>query len=214
MTGRFAFAGLLILSSFASAEERRTFSVSVDRKPSGTHQIAIQKRDDVTQVVTCQADVTVRVAFITYKYAFRGTEVWKEGRLTELSTATNDNGKKHSVSLLPGKEGFDLVADGRAANLKNDFWVTTYWKLPTEGQRGPKVTLLDADTGKLIEAKLEKVGSEKLNLLGEAVECSHYRLSGGAQVDLWYDADGRMVRQESIEEGHRTALELTRLQRD
>ena len=49
---------------------------------------------------------------------------------------------------------------------------------------------------------------------GQAVECAHYRVSGGAQADLWFDANERLVRQDSIEDGHRTVLELTRLQRE
>jgi len=214
MPSRISILMLLMIAPFATAEERRTFTVSVDRKPSGTTQLSIQKRDDGSVVATTQADVTVRIAFITYKYAFRGMEVWKNGKLTEVATATNDNGRKHSVTLLPGREGLDVVADGKASNLKGDFWLTTYWKLPAEGQRGPKVTLLDADTGKLIEAKLERVGKEKLTVINEVAECEHYRLSGGVQVDLWFDADGRLVRQESIEEGHRTVLELSRLTKD
>ena len=82
-------------------------------------------------------------------------------------------------------------------------------------QRGPNVTLFDADTGKLINARMERVGIEKITILGKkGVDCNHYKLTGGVQVDLWYDGTDRMVRQESVEQGHRTILELSRLQRE
>src|SRR5262245_3261315 len=76
----------------AAEEERRTFAVRVDNKPVGAHQLVIQSRDDGTVTVNSQADVTVRFALITYKYVFRGTEIWKEGKIQQLTTSTNDNG--------------------------------------------------------------------------------------------------------------------------
>jgi hypothetical protein len=195
-------------------EERRTFAVRVDNKPVGSHQIVIQLRDDKTVTVTCQADVTVRVALITYRYSFRGTEVWKEGKLHQFSSNTNDNGKKHDVTASANKEGFAVRADGKDFQIKGAFWLTTYWKLPAENQRGPNVALFDADSGKLINAKMEKVGVEKITVLGKAVDCAHYKLSGGVQADLWYDGTDRLVRQDSVDQGHRAVLELSRLQRE
>jgi hypothetical protein len=208
---------ILVLASVsylrAGEEERRTFEVRVDNKAAGSHQILIQSGDDGSVSVSLQADVTVRI-IITYKYAFRGTEIWKENKLVQLSSTTNDNGKKRKVSVEPTAEGWAVKADDKAFQVTGEPWPTTYWKLPPENRRGPNVTLFDADTGKLIKAKMEKVGVDKITLLGKAVDCMHYKLTGGVQVDLWYDGSDRMVRQESIEQGHRTVQELTRLQRD
>jgi hypothetical protein len=202
------------VSATAGEVERRTFAVRVDNKACGTHQLHIQSRDDGTVTVDSNADVTVKIALITYRYAFRGTEIWKEGRIQQITTSTNDNGKKHNVNASGTKEGMTVSADGKEFQVKGETWATTYWKLPPENQRGPAVTLLDADTGKLINARLERAGLEKIMVLGKQVDCMHYKLTGGVQVDLWYDGADRMVRQETIEQGHRTILELSRLQRD
>jgi hypothetical protein len=211
-----SFFGLLAAASLVQAggEEHRSFSVWVDKKPAGSHHIVIQSRDDGAQVVTAQADVAVRILLVNFRYTYRGSETYKDGRLLQMSTTTNDDGKKHSVTIEATKEGLAMKADGKDFLVKGEPWVTTYWKLPPEKQRGPNIQLLDADTGKLINAKFEKVGIEKITLLGRPTECTHYKLSGGVQVDLWYDGDERMVRQESIEQGHRTLLELSRLQKD
>lgn len=213
---RLTLFGVLAAASLlrAGEEERRTFSISVDGKSAGTHTLVIQTKDDKSIVVTAQADVTVRVAVITYRYSFRGTETWKDGKLQQLSTSTNDNGKRHTVTAEATKEGLTVKADGREIQIRGQPWVTTFWKLPTENQRGPNVGLFDADTGKPINAKLEKVGLEKVTALGKAVECVHWKLTGGVAVDLWYDGSDRLIRQESIEEGHRMVLELSRLQRE
>ncbi len=213
---RLSLLGLLlaVVRVCAAEEERRVFSVSVDGRSAGSHQIVIQTKDDKSVTVTAQANVTVRVALITYKYTFRGSETWKEGKLRQLSTTTNDNGKRHSVSAEATKDGLAVKADGRDVQIRGAPWITTYWRLPPENQRGPNVGLLDADTGKFINAKLEKVGIEKIAIAGKAVECVHWKLTGGVVVDLWFDGADRMIRQESVEDGHRTVLELTRLERE
>ena len=198
----------------AGEEERRTFTVKVDNKLAGSHELAIKSREDGSMVVASVSDVTVKIAIITYKYAFRGNEVWKEAKFQQLTSSTNDNGKKHTVVAENNKEGWAVKADGKEFQVKGDPWPTTYWRLPPEDKRGPIVTLLDADTGKLLSAKMEKVGVEKITVLGKSVPCVHYKLTGGVQVDLWFDGADRMVQQESIEQGHRTVLELSRLQRE
>jgi hypothetical protein len=203
---------LAVSVAHGAGVERRTFTVSVDEKPSGSHQLTIETKDDGSENVTAQADVAVKALIFSYQYAYHGDESWKDGRLLRLSTSTNDNGKKHTVAAKATKDGLAMKADGRDSMVKGAVWPTSYWKLPKE--RGPSLVLLDADTGKLIDAKLEKVGVDKLSLLGQKIDANHYRLSGGVRADLWFDGDDRLVRQESIEEGRRVVLEMSGLTRN
>jgi hypothetical protein len=216
MRFRTAFTIVVCATSFlrAGGEERRTFSVVVDNKPAGSHEMVVQVRDDGAEVLTSRADVAVKATLFTYKYTYSGVETWKDGRLLKLSTSTNDDGKKHTVAAEATKDGLAMKADGKESLVKGPFWLTSYSKLPSEKQRGPDILLIDADTGKLINARMEKVGVEKMKVLGQAVELNHYRLTGGVKADLWYDGAERLTRQESIEEGHLTVLELTRLLRN
>lgn len=216
MIARAAISFLLLTASVVQAaeEEKRTFTVRVDNKPAGSHQLIIQTHDDGTEVVVGQADVTVKFAIITFTFSYRGKETWKDGRLVTLNSATNDNGKKHQVNADANKEGYAVVADGKESQAKGDVWPTGYWRIPKTMKQAANVVLLDSDTGRLINAKLEKIGVEKLTVIGQEVKCAHYRLSGGVKVDVWFDGHDRLVRQESIEEGHRTVLELTGLKRE
>src|SRR5262249_12721149 len=96
---------------------------------------------------------------------------------------------------------------------RSDVWTTSYWRLPDGERTDRDIALLDADTAKEIAAKLDYVETKPITVAGQTVQCAHYRLRGGVQVDLWYDGKDRLVRQESIEEGHRTVLDLTSVRR-
>ena len=50
---------------------------------------------------------------------------------------------------------------------------------------------------------------QQLNVAGKAQNCSLYTVQGGGlDVKLWYDAQDRLVREESVEDGHTLVLEL------
>jgi hypothetical protein len=75
------------------------------------------------------------------------------------------------------------------------------------------VAIIDADTGHELNARILMVGQEQRTVAGSNQIVQHLRLQGKTVVDLWYDASGRLVRQEWLEEGHKTVLELARLRR-
>jgi hypothetical protein len=218
MSQRFASAIALLVFAISARAETRSFTVTVDKKACGTHHVVIKDRDDGTRLVTSQADVVVKVAFITYKYSFQANETWKASQLVDFRSVTNDNGKKHAVAIEPQGDGLTLQADGQATRLNDrGYTITNYWRKPNvaipRGSDAP-IKLIDADTGKRIDARIESVGVEKITYQGKPFECLHLRVRGGVEVDLWFDGDDLLVRQESIEEGHRTVLELTKLQRE
>ena len=66
-------------------------------------------------------------------------------------------------------------------------------------------------TGAALRGRLQRLGEDPVPVAGKRRTCVHYRVGGDVQVDLWYDADRRLVRQESVDEGHDTVLELMRI---
>ena len=48
---------------------------------------------------------------------------------------------------------------------------------------------------------------------GPEIPLNHYRITGKVNVDLWYDGSERLVRQEWIEQGHKTIVELRGVRR-
>jgi len=207
-------AFILIDPALADGQEKRIFAVAVDDKPAGTYQMTFQNRPDGSVALTAQADISVRILLMRYKYSYRGAEVWKDGRLVSFESTTNDDGKRFHVTGTGGKDGVAFQFDGKEVFVRGDVWLTTYGQLPSEARRCDNLVLVDADTGKRLNAQLEKAGATDVSAGGRTIRAAHYKLGGSVKAELWYDDSGRLVRQESVEEGHKTAFELIRLERD
>ena len=197
----------------AAEVETRDFTVLVSGRPSGEAHMTIHRRDDGSIVMRCDTDIRVKVGIINYKFVYRGLEEWRDRHLTRLESTTDDNGKRFTVSVAEGNGGMKLRINNAERPAPADLWPTSYWSLPAPKLRAGKLNLLDADSGKLLEAQLTFVATEKLRLAGQDVTLNHYRLTGNVTVDLWYDGSERLVRQEWMEQGHKTSLELVRVRR-
>ena len=213
-------SGLLLASWTRAAEtEARVFKVTVDGKEAGKYTISYTK-DDGTLTIGCDAHVKVKVAFVTaYHYDYTGTEVWKDGRLVSLKSSCDDDGKQFHVSAAPSDDGLEVKVNGRAKAVRGDAYLTTACCLP-DAKRRPDakcrdcdLPLMEADNGEEINGKMQHIESGAMNVAGQAIDVTHYRLKSHAEHDLWYDAGERMVRQEWTEDGHKTVLELISLKK-
>jgi hypothetical protein len=188
--------------------------VRVEDKPAGEYHMSITRQDDGSVAMTGQADIHFTAYLIKkYTYAYRGTEVWKGGRLLRLDSTCNDDGKKYSVNAVSDGAALRIRVNGQERVTRGEVWVTSYWSLPAADQRNRAVPLLDADTGRDINATLNYVDGVKVNVEGKPVDVSHWRLTGGVQVELFYDNQERLVREEFVEDGYRTVLELVRVRK-
>ena len=195
----------------AADSETRDFTISIDGKKAGECHVTFCRQDNGQLTVSGQADVKVNYLVYSYTYSFRGIEVWKGGRLMRLTSTANDNGKPLAVTAVADNQSLRINANGKERTCRPDVWTTTYWQLADAKLRNRAILLLDADTAKEINGTLQYVGTSPINVAGRAESCSHYRVTGGADAKLWYDARERLVRQESTEDGHKTLLELAQI---
>ncbi|MFQ3651717.1 MAG: DUF6134 family protein [Gemmataceae bacterium] len=217
---RLGLIGLALYGMLATAQvsraadiETRDFAVFVGGKAAGEVHMTIHKQDATTTTVRTDTDIKVHHGLILYKYSYRGLEVWKDRRLVRLESTTDDNSKRFAVSAASDGKEIKVKTNGIEIGTKPETWSSTYWTLPELKLRENNLTILDADNGKLIEAKLSYVATEKHKIAGQEVSLNHYRLSGQLNVDLWYDGHDRLVRQEWTEQGHKAILILVRVRR-
>jgi len=211
----FALTGDALLGGEPKSQTR-TFQVAIDGKPAGTYQMDIRTHEDGTQTMIGNASVATKYLVFSYSYSYAGTEKWQNDRLLDLSSSSNDDGKKFEVHAGPHPQNgwLSVRVNNAESQVRPDVWTTTYWRLASPAFRGKSVPLLDADTGKYMEGTLQYLGIQSIDVLGQTLECAHYHLTGGGgalNVHLWYDGTERLVREESVENRHRYTLTLTAL---
>jgi hypothetical protein len=201
------------LSSVASAAdiETRDYVVVVGNKSAGEVHVTVHKHTNGSTYVKCDTDVKVKIGLIEQKFIYRGVEVWKDQRLTKFDSRTDDNGKQFIVSAVAEKDGVRVKVNNVEKMVPSHVWLTSYWSLPDPKLRDQELPILDADNGRELSGKLKFVATEKIKVCGQMIPLNHYKLSGKVNVDLWYDGSDRLVRQEWVESGHKTVLELVRV---
>jgi hypothetical protein len=209
----FVVVCLLHAAAPAADAETRVFTVLVDGKPAGEFRLAVRTTDDDTETATATAAVQVKHLLGGYRYAYHGTEIWKAGRLQQLDAASDDNGKKHIVRAAADGGRLRVTVDGSARMGRPDVWPTTYWRMPAGATAGQSVALLDTDTGAEQPARIAAAGSQRIAVVGKEADCTRVVVAGPTPATLWYDARGRLVRQETTEDGHATVLVLREVQR-
>ncbi len=195
----------------AVSTETRQFHISVDGVRCGTFRLTIASHADGRDVVEGDAALELKYFLYTFRYASKGIETWHAGRLLQLDNAAHYGGSKYEVIVR--RQGQELVVqtNGEQRKVRGDVWVTSYWREPNPALVGQEIVLLDADKGRTLTGKLQRIGKESIQRGGQIQECTHYRLQGDMEVDLWYDAQSRLVRQNAVESGHKTLIELAEI---
>ncbi len=197
----------------AADSETREFAIFVDGKNAGNANMTIEKKDDGSTVVSCDTNVTVRVLIKKYVYTCQTREVWKNDRLQQFSSRCNDDGTRYEVSGAAQADGVRVRVNGREHTAKPEVWLSSYWTLPDPKIRNGVVPVLDSDNGKDMQVRIQHIGEAQIAVAGQVQNVQHYRLTGTVGTELFYDASGRLVRREWVEDGHPTIMELTRLRR-
>ncbi len=195
----------------ADAVEIREFEVRVDDRPAGIHRLSI-KTDGVKQTVGLQTDIKMDFIVYAYVFKFRGTEVWRDGRVVATDLRTEDGSKKRSFTLKAEGPIHQIAFNGKQVGEVSPCTMTTaYWRLPAADLRAKRFPIMDVDTAKMHEATLTTVGTGTVNFGGRSINCRHFKIDGSSPAELWFDDQDLLVRQRSVEQGHPTELRLKQI---
>ena len=167
------------------------FTVLRKGKPFGTHVLSFDRTDDGTLTVTTDVDLKVKFGPITaFRYRLDSVEEWKDGQLAKLNGTSNSDGRKGKVSasveddqLLVESTMFDGV-------LPTTIIPSSHWnRLQVYQDR-----MLSTETGEVLDIEVETIGTDTVDVNGQEVEATHYRLKSDLTVDLWYDNQSRWVK--------------------
>lgn len=180
------------------------FRALLDGKPIGQHRFTVTRnagaQGDERKVLS-EASFTVKFLGITaYRYRHTATEQWRGDCLAALSATTDDDGKASSVSTEADGNALSVKTAATAQSLKGCVMSFAYWNPAIQTQ----TRLLNAQTGKAEAVQVSRVGSGSVEVRGQAVAATQFRITGPAQpIDVWYSAQGEWVGLDSLVAGGR-----------
>lgn len=167
------------------------FTVLRKGKPFGTHKLSFEREENGELTVTTDVDLQVKFGPITaFKYRLDSVENWIDGKLVSLSGKSNNDGRKGEVVAEVADD--QLVVDGTKFDgvLPLSTIPSSHWnRLQVyQGQ------MLSTETGEVLDIEVETLGEDVVQVDGQNVETTHYRLKSDITVDLWYDNQSRWVK--------------------
>ena len=195
-----------------TTDEIRQYDVIVKNKPVGNVSIRISQDADGTTTATTDTSIEAAFLFIKYRYEFHSNEQWRGDRFVQMASRTNDNGTPLSVQAVVAMHDSQIDVQGKVSRTGPPLAMTeNYWRLPGAEAAKENFSIIEPDTGIVRSVRLQSVGPDSVTVDGHAIACNHYRLTGEAAADLWYDAQGRLVRQQTVEQGYPTEQRLARI---
>lgn len=208
-----ALLGNVVVARAASTE-LRDYQILVEGKEVGQSQMTINRQDDGTTVMKAVAAVRINQLIIKFTFDNETTEWWKDGRLIGLKANTTENKRSTDLTVSADNNRLRLFVNNKERPVQPDIWANSYWKLPDPKYHNKKVTILEVDGGKVHVALLKYLGTENMAIGSQQEKCYHFRLSGGPNtIDLWFDQYYLLVRQEFVEQGHRTVVQVKSVRR-
>src|SRR5260370_15361778 len=130
-----------------------------------------------------------------------------------MNANANDNGKRVELKASAMGPSLPLQINSQPEHpARAEVWNNSFWKLADAKYHNKEVTVLEEDTGKEFTGRLLYLGTESLAIANQKQDCYHFRLTGGAYpVDLWFDRYHLLVKQDFVESGHRTIMQITNI---
>lgn len=194
---RFAAAMIILQSLIAApaiaAEIPTSISYKVFRNGSeiGHHRLSFS-REGENMVV----DVNIRlrvglgrmVTFFLYEHDSR--EIWREGRLTSITSRTNNDGERQRLQATASGPAFVIDGSEKKGQMPAPPVPTSYWNASLLNQG----FLLDSQNGRLLSVKVSQAGEERLTIGNQTITAKRYKIEGELEKEIWYDANGRWVK--------------------
>ncbi len=192
---------LCLVPLLANAKEW-AFDVYLDQTKMGEHTF---KLDDTNELVS-DAQFKVKILFVNaYQYQHHAVEQWQDGCLNALEAETIENGVTSQIKGHLAEPNFEVSDGQKNTKLPECTMTFAYWspKILTQTK------LLNPQNAEWLDTRVQKMGSETIEVKGKPTETIHYKLNASLlgkpklNIDLWYRAsDGEWVALKSLTPEH------------
>ena len=203
-TARLCGALALILLPWAAQGDHLAeyhYTVMRDGAAIGTHRVSVSPQGENVEVET---ETSLEVAFgplTLYAMEHQRHEVWRDGELEEMAAHTNKNGDVYDIAISRDPEGYTRVINGRMDRFDPSIKLLALW----HEDLFKFSSFLSPIEDKTYEISVDFIGADKVNLINQSVDAFAYRMSGDTNRELWYDADGHIIKVRLLD--HSTAIE-------
>ena len=170
------------------------FDIFRNNKNIGKHIFSFSKTNDILSVKSEISFEIKKLGVVLYTYNVKGTEYFKDGKLIEFNSKTQQNGKKKHVKIKSDEN--ELLIDGSSfkGKVPNDYILGTWWNhsiVKAEAQ-------ISAVSGRIIKQKVTFIGKEDLKIGEKVYKTLHFNFSSTDQslskgkklnTDVWYEED-------------------------
>jgi hypothetical protein len=180
------------------------FKVYLDGNEIGFHNFSMVHKEQHQEIYSSARFDVKFLFFNAYSYKHDNVEQWHGPCLNSINAVTDDNGEKYKVIGKVDDDAF-VVNTSEDQNEKQNKYLSciktfAYW----DPEFLKEKTLLNSQTGEMINVDSEFIGNETVRHKGEDVVARHYRLRGdNLQIDLWYSVDDSWLALESLTENGR-----------
>ena len=199
----FLFIAIFIsaFSSFGIAEASEinvqngtvlNFTVMRKGDEIGTHVIKFSRSGDRVGVAI-KTDIEVKVLFVpVYHFNHQSREVWRAGKLAKLISNTDDDGKKHVLTIEGKATALHINGDGNVSTANLESIPASLWH-PALTRPGPAKIINTLD-GHLMAVNSVFKGEEKVAVKSGTLLAKHFVMTGELNRELWYGPDGMLVK--------------------
>jgi hypothetical protein len=170
--------------------EEIRFDVLRDGEKVGQHVVRFRRVADVLQVES-RSEIEVELLFLrAYDFRYQSLEHWRDGSLSALYAATNDNGDFSRVEARRDGDMLSVRGTQREWQAEPRILPTTHWNMAQLA--APQ--LLNTLTGNPNRVTVTDAGVETVTLGDGPRDARRFVYSGDLAVEAWYDAAGRWVK--------------------
>jgi len=176
----------------APAEQTLDFTVMRDGEEIGSHTMTLRRAGDTVNVAI-DTDVAVYLAFLrVYHFTHHGIETWRGDRLVSLKSKTDDDGTDHVLDVRMADQKLVGEADGKAIAKPADILPASLWNAAIVSK--PATTVLNTLDGSSMAIRVTDAGPQTVAGPNGPVTAHHFILKGDLERELWFDAEGSLVK--------------------
>lgn len=176
-------------AAFGAEPTRLSYEIRKDGVPVGREDVTLDRRGD-DMVVAVETHSRTTVLFMDFVFDHKRREEWRGGTLQRVEADTNDDGTVVRQDAVRGDGAWRVVVNGKAEERPVNAFPATLWTAKVV-QSPVLFGTIDAVP---YQVRVSDKGEEIIQVMGGAVAARHYRMDGDLERDLWYGADGTLLK--------------------